>query len=58
MQYEITAPSRLNCTINLPSSKSMSNRALVIHAFSGGDKLPDNLSDCDDTEVIVRALRD
>ncbi len=58
MQYEITAPSQLNCTINLPSSKSISNRALVIHALSGGDKLPDNLSDCDDTEVIVRALRD
>ena len=58
MQYIINAPSRIDTTIQLPSSKSISNRALVIHALSGGTQLPDNLSDCDDTEVIVRALRD
>lgn len=58
MQYEITAPCRLNQTIDLPSSKSISNRALVIHALSGGGTLPQNLSDCDDTEVIISALRD
>ncbi len=58
MRYSITAPSHLDTTIDLPSSKSISNRALVIHALSGGSVLPDNLSDCDDTEVIVRALRD
>ena len=28
----------------------------MIHALAGGDTLPDNLSDCDDTEVIIRAL--
>lgn len=58
MQYEITAPRRLCATIDLPSSKSMSNRAMIIHALSGGGELPQNLSDCDDTEVMVRALRD
>lgn len=58
MQYIINAPSHIDTTIQLPSSKSISNRALVIHALSGGTQLPDNLSDCDDTEVIVRALRD
>lgn len=58
MQYEITAPGRLDVKIDLPSSKSVSNRALVIHALSGGDTLPRNLSDCDDTEVIIDALRD
>ncbi len=58
MQYNITAPSLLNQTIKLPASKSISNRALVIYALSGGQVLPDNLSDCDDTEVIISALRD
>ncbi len=58
MQYNITAPEALNQTVKLPASKSISNRALIIYALSGGDILPDNLSDCDDTEVIVSALRD
>ena len=58
MQYNITAPKALKHTIQLPASKSISNRALVIHALSGGDILPENLSDCDDTEVIVSALKD
>ena len=56
MQYKITAPERIQATINLPASKSISNRVLMIHALAGGDTLPDNLSDCDDTEVIIRAL--
>lgn len=56
MQYKITAPERFQATINLPASKSISNRVLMIHALAGGDTLPDNLSDCDDTEVIIRAL--
>lgn len=58
MQYEITAPAILNTTIDLPSSKSVSNRALIIHALSGGGVLPQNLSDCDDTDVMIKALRD
>lgn len=31
---------------------------MIIHALSRGSVLPRNLSDCDDTEVIVNALRD
>lgn len=58
MQYEITAPKELKHTAILPASKSISNRALVIHALAGGSILPENLSDCDDTEVIISALRD
>ena len=57
MQYQITAPERLLQTIKLPASKSISNRALVIHALSGAHTLPGNLSDCDDTEVVMEALR-
>ncbi|MCD8291856.1 MAG: 3-phosphoshikimate 1-carboxyvinyltransferase [Prevotella sp.] len=56
MQYILTAPEKINTTINLPASKSISNRALIIHALSRGDIMPDNLSDCDDTEVILNAL--
>lgn len=54
--YTIHAPSRLEATVALPASKSISNRAMLIHALAGGQILPDNLSDCDDTEVLVAAL--
>lgn len=58
MQYIINPPKVLDAAIDLPSSKSISNRALIIHALAGKGPMPDNLSDCDDTEVIVNALRD
>ena len=58
MQYIITAPAALDCTVKLPASKSISNRALIISALAGSGIMPDNLSDCDDTEVIVKALKD
>ena len=56
-QYRLTAPEQLNQTIGLPASKSISNRALIIYALSGGSHIPQNLSNCDDTEVIINALR-
>lgn len=58
MQYKLTAPRQLNTKIELPASKSIGNRALIIHALSSGAQMPTNLSDCDDTVVILRALRD
>ena len=58
MQYNITAPRQLRHAVKLPASKSISNRVLIIHKLSGGKIMPDNLSDCDDTSVIIRALRD
>ena len=57
-KLHITAPTRLKADISLPASKSISNRALIIYSLSGGDILPENLSDCDDTSVIVKALQD
>ncbi len=57
-QYRLTAPQRLDTTVELPASKSISNRALIIYALSGGTQLPENLSDCDDTEVIIKALQE
>lgn len=57
MQYIIKAPRLINTDIKLPASKSISNRALIIYALTGGAIAPQNLSDCDDTEVIINALR-
>lgn len=57
MQYTIKAPKELNTVVALPASKSISNRALIINALAGGGTRIDNLSDCDDTMVIVRALQ-
>lgn len=57
IRYKLTSPGRLDATVNLPASKSISNRALIIYALSGGKDQPENLSDCDDTTVIIDALR-
>ena len=53
----ITGTKQLRTTVKLPASKSISNRALIICALTGGEILPENLSDCDDTEVILEALQ-
>lgn len=58
MQYILHAPKSIDTKIMLPASKSISNRALVINALAGNDKHPENLSICDDTDVMVTALRD
>lgn len=56
MQYILTPPADLQADIVLPASKSISNRALILHALSGGSTRPSNLSDCDDTRVLIQAL--
>ena len=57
--YYINPPKALRGAVQLPASKSISNRALIIHALAGeAVALPQNLSDCDDTEVIIKAFRD
>lgn len=58
MQVKVTAPAKIHTTIQLPSSKSISNRALIINALGNGTHHPENLSDCDDTRVMIRALND
>ena len=58
MQIKVTAPAKIRTTIQLPSSKSISNRALIINALGNGTHHPENLSDCDDTRVMIRALND
>lgn len=54
----VKSPDIISGRVVLPSSKSICNRALVINSLAGNDKHPDNLSDCDDTKVMVRWLSD
>lgn len=56
MKIRITPPHGIRATIQPPSSKSISNRALIINALGKGTYQPENLSECDDTRVMVRAL--
>lgn len=56
MRYTLSAPSQVKGTIQLPASKSISNRALIINALAKATSQIENLSDCDDTRVMVRAL--
>ena len=58
MHYTIDAPLALNQTILLPSSKSISNRVLIMNKLAQSKMQPENISDCDDTFVMQRALRD
>lgn len=53
MQISISAPSVVNGVVHLPSSKSLSNRALVVNALADNASLPENISDCDDTRVMI-----
>ena len=53
--YHIALPEQLRGTVTLPASKSISARALIIAALAGNAQLK-NLSDCDDTTVLRRAL--
>ena len=58
MRYTVSAPDApLHAGIQLPASKSISNRALILHALAHGKQTLHNLSDCDDTRVMVRALQ-
>lgn len=56
MNYQIKAPANLRTSVPLPASKSISNRALILNALSYSPYDIQNLSDCDDTRVMIRAL--
>jgi 3-phosphoshikimate 1-carboxyvinyltransferase len=42
--------------VQLPASKSISNRALILNALAYSSYEIQNLSDCDDTRVMIQAL--
>jgi 3-phosphoshikimate 1-carboxyvinyltransferase len=57
MKYRVTAnKSVINGKLNLPASKSISNRVLIINALCYNPYPVKNLSDSDDTQVLQQAL--
>lgn len=56
MQYKIYAPQTVQTSIKLPASKSISNRALILNVLSIKPNHINNLSDCDDTQVMIDAF--
>ena len=64
MAINLFPPQNMQAEVILPASKSISNRALIIHALASGGRVRKeqlgtvlrNISDCDDTFVMVRAL--
>ncbi|MCD8394797.1 MAG: 3-phosphoshikimate 1-carboxyvinyltransferase [Bacteroidales bacterium] len=58
MNYAIFPPEGyLEATIELPLSKSMSNRALIINALTPGSEPLIDVARCDDTDAVVAALQ-
>ena len=57
-QYKLTYLKGNDSSVKagLPASKSIANRALVIAALCGAEDRLQNLSDCDDTLAVIRAL--
>ncbi len=56
LQYKLTPPDALYATVQLPASKSISNRALILNALSLSPYSIRNLSNCEDTQVIIDAF--
>ena len=46
----------LKGSVSLPSSKSICNRALILNALAYSSYPIQNLSDCDDTDVLIKIL--
>ena len=58
MNYRIYPPDELlQTTVDLPLSKSVSNRALIIGALSQESTIPQPLAKCSDTTVMLSALQ-
>lgn len=56
MNYSITAPRRIEGEIDLPASKSISNRVLLLNALCATPGKLSNLAQCDDTDAVLSAL--
>lgn len=58
MNYRIFPPSRMvEASVELPLSKSVSNRALVIAALTSGASAPATVANCDDTKALSDGLK-
>ena len=57
MNYKISHPTKVvECEIDLPTSKSISNRLLIIRALCEESFEIENLSDSDDTKSLIHSL--
>lgn len=56
MDYRVKAPGRVVKEVNLPASKSISNRVLIINSLAGRHSSVSNVAKCDDTDAMVMAL--
>lgn len=57
MKYLLIPPTTLQGTVVLPTSKSISNRVLIINALAESDMPIEGVSDCDDTRVMLNVLQ-
>ena len=58
MILRVIKPRQFDSVVQLPASKSISNRALVMNELSAGaSQMLTNLSDCDDTRAMEGALQ-
>ncbi|WP_220720963.1 3-phosphoshikimate 1-carboxyvinyltransferase [Agarivorans litoreus] len=56
-QLTLQPISRINGEVNLPGSKSVSNRALLLAALANGETILSNLLDSDDIRHMLNALK-
>ncbi|MDE6653183.1 MAG: 3-phosphoshikimate 1-carboxyvinyltransferase [Muribaculaceae bacterium] len=57
MDYRIFPPEEIpEAEVSVPLSKSMSNRALLMHALATGEYPDFSVARCDDTEMMISAL--
>lgn len=56
MNYRIIASRRIEGEIDLPASKSISNRVLLLNALCATPGRLSNLAQCDDTDAVLSAL--
>ena len=57
MNYKLTFPNKIDFKVDLPASKSICNRGLVLNSLSGNTQEVKNLAKCDDTDVMLAALQ-
>ncbi len=58
MNFKITPPPhRRHIELDMPLSKSISNRALLINALTPGAGKPATLAQCDDTDAMISSLK-
>ena len=56
MKLKIAAPAAIRGDINLPFSKSISNRVLMINKLCNNPYRPTNIAECDDTRIMQKSI--